>query len=86
MVTLYTLITYSIVNNVMASEKEQKGYVSNSFPDPIGYWQNYLTNWIEASRGFYQNAIEANVYWLKAFWDPWLKAAGVEPEETRKVD
>jgi hypothetical protein len=39
----------------MASEREQKGYVSNPFLDPIGFWQNYLINWIEASRGFYEH-------------------------------
>jgi hypothetical protein len=43
----------------MASEREQKGYVSNPFLNPIGFWQNYLINWIEASRGFYANAIKA---------------------------
>jgi hypothetical protein len=70
----------------MASDMEQKGYVSNPFLNPIGFWQNYLINWIEVSRGFYENATKANVYWLKAFWDPWLRAAGLEPEETAKVE
>jgi hypothetical protein len=58
------------INNVMTSEKEQKGYVSNPFLNPIRFWQNYLINCNEASRGFYENAIKANVYWFKAFWDP----------------
>ena len=70
----------------MASEREQKGYVFNPFLNPIGFWQNYLINWIEASRGFYENAIKANEHWLKAFWDPWLRAAGLERKETTKVE
>ena len=70
----------------MASEKELKGYVSNPFLDPIDFWQNYLINWIEASRGFYENAIKAYEHWLAAFWDPWLKAAGLERKETAKVE
>jgi hypothetical protein len=45
----------------MASEKEEKGHVSNTFLNPIGLWQKYLTNWIETSRGFYENAIKALV-------------------------
>jgi hypothetical protein len=69
----------------MTSKKEQKGYVSDPFLNPIAFWQDYLINWIEASRGFYENAIEANAYWFKAFWDPWLRAAGLESEETAKV-
>jgi hypothetical protein len=70
----------------MASEKELKDYVSNPFLDPIGFWQNYLTNWIEASRKFYENAIKANEHWLAAFWYPWLRAAGLERKETAKVE
>jgi hypothetical protein len=61
----------------MALEKELKGYVSNPFLNPIGFWQNYLINWNEASRGFYENAIKAYEHWLAAFWDPWLRAAGL---------
>jgi len=61
----------------MTSEKEQEEYVSNPFLNPIGFWQNYLINCNEASRGFYENVIKANVYWFKAFWDPWLRAGFV---------
>ena len=68
----------------MASEREQKGYVSNPFLNPIGFWQNYLINWIEASRGFYENAIKANEHWLKAFWDPWLRASGPRTKRNNK--
>lgn len=64
----------------MASEREQKGYVFNPFLNPIGFWQNYLINW------FYENAIKANEHWLKAFWDPWLRAAGLDRKETTKVE
>jgi hypothetical protein len=70
----------------MASERELKGYVSNPFLNPVAFWQNYLINWIEASRGFYENAIKANGHWLKAFWDPSLRAAGLERKETAKVE
>jgi hypothetical protein len=70
----------------MESEKGLKGYVSNPFLDPIGFWQNYLINWIEASRGFYDNTIKANEHWLKAFWAPWLRAAGLERKETAKEE
>jgi hypothetical protein len=70
----------------MASEKELKGCVSNPFLDPIGFWQNYLINWIEANRGFYENAIKAYEHWLAAFWDPSLRAAGLERKETAKVE
>ena len=70
----------------MESEKEQKGYVSNPFLNPIAFWQNYLINWIEASRGFYENAIKASEHWLAAFWDPWLMAAGLERKETAEVE
>jgi hypothetical protein len=70
----------------MASEREQKGYVFNPFLNPIGFWQNYLINWVEANRGFDENAIKANEHWLKAFWDSWLRAAGLERKETAKVE
>ena len=43
---------------------------------PLEFWQNYLINWIQASRGFSENAIKANEYWFKAFWEPWLRSAG----------
>jgi len=45
-----------------------------------------LINWIEVSRGFYENAIKANEHWLAAFWDPWLRAAGLERKETAEVE
>ena len=70
----------------MESENEQKGYVSNPFLNLIEFWQNYLINWIEANRGFYEDAIKANEHWLAALWDPWLRAAGLERKETAKVD
>lgn len=57
----------------MESENEQKGNVSNPFLNLIRFWQNYLINWIEASRGFYENAIKANEHWLAGLWDPWLR-------------
>ena len=46
--------------------------------NPIEFLQNYLINWIDASRGFYKNAIRASEYWFKAFWGPWLRTAGLE--------
>jgi hypothetical protein len=30
---------------------------------------------------FYENAIKANEYWFKAFWEPWLRAAVAEQNE-----
>jgi hypothetical protein len=45
-----------------------------------------LINWIEASRGFYENAIKANEHWFKAVWDLWLRAVGIELKETAKVE
>jgi hypothetical protein len=35
----------------MASERQQKSNVPAPFLNPIGFWQNYLINYIEASRG-----------------------------------
>jgi hypothetical protein len=46
----------------MAPGNEQKGLVSNPFLNPIGSWQNYLINWIEADRGYYENPIKAIVF------------------------
>ena len=69
----------------MASEKELKGYVSNPFLDPIGFWQNYLINWIEASRGFYKNAIK--VMSIGSLHSRYLvQAAGLERKETAKEE
>jgi len=45
-----------------------------------------LINWIEVSRGFYENAIKANGHWFKAYWDTWLTADGLEGKETAKVE
>ncbi|MFZ0511052.1 MAG: hypothetical protein WAM14_05565 [Candidatus Nitrosopolaris sp.] len=72
----------------MSSESEQKGvsHVSNPFLNPMGLWQNYLINWIEMSRAYYENAIKVNEHWLKAFWNPWLRTTDVERKETAKVE
>jgi hypothetical protein len=56
----------------MGSEKEQKNF-GNPFLNPMDSWQRYLLNLIHASKGFYENAMKSNEYWLKAFWDPWLR-------------
>jgi hypothetical protein len=52
----------------------------------MGLWQNYLINWIEMSRAYYENAIKVNEHWLKAFWNPWLTTTDVERKETAKVE
>jgi hypothetical protein len=67
----------------MLPEQEQQSRVLNPFHNPLEFWQNYLINWIQASRGIYENAIKANEYWLKVFWEPWFRAAG---ETKRKVE
>ena len=59
----------------MASDKEQGSRVLNPFVNPFEFWQNYLVNWIQVNRGFYENAIKVNEYWFKVFWEPWLRAA-----------
>jgi hypothetical protein len=59
----------------MASDKEQGSRVLNPFVNPLEFWQNYLVNWIQVNRGFYENAIKVNEYWFKVFWEPWLRAA-----------
>jgi hypothetical protein len=41
---------------------------------------------MEANRNFYENAIKSNEQWLKAFWDPWLKAGSVAQRETVKIE
>ncbi len=66
----------------MTSEREQEGNVPNPFLNPIGVWQNYLIDWMEVNRNFYENAIETNELWLKTFWDLWLKAGNPERKET----
>jgi hypothetical protein len=62
----------------MVSEREQERRVFN----PLEFWQNYFINWIQASSGFYENAIKANEYWFKVFWEPWL-ASGVAEQKKR---
>jgi hypothetical protein len=54
--------------------------------NPIEFLQKYLINWIDASRGFYENAIKASEYCFKAFWDPWLTNAGSMANESAKVE
>jgi hypothetical protein len=70
----------------VASEREQESRVLNPFLNLIDFWQNYLINWIQANREFYENAIKANEYWFKAFWDLWLRAAGEQKERWNKSD
>lgn len=70
----------------MGSEKEQKSF-GNLFLNPMDLLQRYFLNWIQASTGFYENALKANEYWLKAFWDPWMRAvASARQKETTKVE
>jgi len=38
------------------------------------------------SRNFYENAIRTNEQWLKALWDPWLKARNPSQGETVKIE
>ena len=59
----------------MVSERERESRVLNPFVNPLEFWQNYLVNWIQVNRGFYENAIKVNEYWFKVFWEPWLRAA-----------
>jgi hypothetical protein len=70
----------------MASEKEQTSYVSNPFINPMVFWQNYLSKWIEVNRGSYDNAIKVAEYWFKIFWDPWLRVVSAEQKETARVE
>jgi hypothetical protein len=59
----------------MVSEREKESRVLNPFVNPLEFWENYLVNWIQVNRGFYENAIKVNEYWFKVFWEPWLRAA-----------
>jgi hypothetical protein len=68
----------------MTSETE--GNVPNPFLNLMGRWQNYLVYWIEVSRNFYENAVRTNEQWLKALWDPWLKAGNPSQRQKVKVD
>jgi hypothetical protein len=68
----------------MTSETEHE--VPNPFLNPIRFWENYLINYIDTTRNFYENAIRTNERWLKAIWDPMLKAGNPEQRETVKVE
>ncbi|MGB6530908.1 MAG: hypothetical protein WBF33_22605 [Candidatus Nitrosopolaris sp.] len=68
----------------MTSETEHE--VPNPFLNPIRFWENYLINCIDTTRNFYENAIRTNERWLKAIWDPMLKAGNPEQRETVKVE
>ena len=70
----------------MTSQRDQEGNVSNPFLNFVGLWQNYLIYWIEVSRNYYENAVKTNEQWLKALWDPWLKAGNPSERETVKVE
>jgi hypothetical protein len=51
----------------MVSEREKESPILSPFYNPLEFWRNYLINWIQASRGIYENAIKANEYWFKVF-------------------
>jgi hypothetical protein len=70
----------------MRSETEHEGNVPNPFLNPIRVWENYLIDWIEVTRNFYENAIRTNEQWLKALWDQWLRTGKPERKETVKVE
>jgi hypothetical protein len=70
----------------MTSQREQEGNVSNPFLNFVRLWQNYLMEWIVVNRNFYENAIKTNEQWLKALWDPWLKAGNPSQRKTIKVE
>jgi len=42
--------------------------------------------WTEVNRNFYEDAIRTNEQWLKALWDPWLKAGNPSQRETVKIE
>jgi hypothetical protein len=52
----------------MTSETQHQGNLPNPFLNPIRVCENYLIDWIEVSRNFYENAVRTNEYWLKAIW------------------
>jgi hypothetical protein len=62
----------------MLLEREQENRVINPFLNPLEFWRRYLINFIQANRGFYENAIKANEYWFKAFWEHWFRTAELE--------
>jgi hypothetical protein len=66
----------------MTSETEHEDNVHNPFLNPIRAWENYLINWIEMSRNFYENAIRTNEQWLKGIWDALIKARNPQQRGT----
>ena len=74
---------YPDIPNVMTSETEHEGNVPNPFLNPIRAWQNY---WMEVNRNFYENAVRTNEQWLKALWDPRLKARNPSHRETVRIE
>jgi hypothetical protein len=70
----------------MTSQREQEGNIPNPFLNPMRFWENYLTYWMEVSRNFYGNAIKTNEQWFKALWDPWLKAGNPSQREKVKIE
>ena len=70
----------------MTSQREEEGSVSNPILNFVGLWQNYLMEWTEVNRNFYEDAIRTNEQWLKALWDPWLKAGNPSQRETVKIE
>jgi hypothetical protein len=59
---------------------------TNRFLNPIRLWQNYLINWIETSREYYEYAIKANEQWLKVSWNLWPTPTGIKRKETIKIE
>jgi hypothetical protein len=59
-------------------EQQQETPVINPFLNPLEFWRRYFINFIQANRGFYENAIKVNEYWFKAFWEPWLTTADAD--------
>jgi len=53
-----------------ATKRWHEGDVPNPFLNPIRAWQNYLTDWIEVNRNFYENAIKSNEQWLQSILGP----------------
>jgi hypothetical protein len=41
---------------------------------------------MDVNGNFYENAIRTKEQWLKAFWDPWLKAGNPSQRKTIKVE
>jgi hypothetical protein len=70
----------------MISEREQEGNVPNLFLNLVGLWENYLIDWIQASRNLFENTITTNEQCLKAILDPLLKAGSPQQRERVKVE